>query len=59
LGREDAVSCHLEYEFDVLMGVADYLNEHYDFRPSTHPPVFPGTDSKPLTNPRCIQGTYV
>ena len=55
LEREDAVSCGLESQFDLLMGVASFLNSHYQFEASEYLPIAPGTSENPLTNPKSIQ----
>lgn len=55
LQRENAQACGLERHFDVLMGIASFLNQNYDFPPSVHNPIAPATASHPLTNPSAIQ----
>jgi hypothetical protein len=41
--------------YDLLMGVASYLNDNLSFRYSPHPVIGPATDAKPLTIPKGIQ----
>jgi hypothetical protein len=57
LDRNEAKSCGIEYQWDVLMGIASYMNDNIDFERDDwpHQSRFPGTDDKPLTNPRQIQ----
>jgi hypothetical protein len=55
LNREEAITCGLCEHFDVLMGIASYLNKNLRLRPSQHPPLPPATVQAPLTIPRRIQ----
>jgi hypothetical protein len=55
LATDDSKSCGLGHEFDLLMGIASYLNQKYDFEPLKLQPVLRGTVSKLLTNPKNIQ----
>ena len=55
LEREDAQACGLGSHFNVLMGIASYLNENYDFKASVRSPIAPATVQNPLTNPIGIQ----
>jgi Rps23 Pro-64 3,4-dihydroxylase Tpa1-like proline 4-hydroxylase len=55
LGPLEAKDCGLDEHFSLLMAIASHLNDNIDFRPSEHKPIFPGTVSKPLTNPEFIQ----
>ena len=55
LTRQEARSCGLEFQFDILMGIASYLNDHFHL--SSWP--FPGNDntssSSMLRNPKMVQ----
>ena len=57
LTRNEARSCGLDFQFDVLMGIASYLNDNFDF--SSWP--FPGNDTPSLSstgmlkNPKMVQ----
>ncbi len=55
LERDDAQACGLETQFDILMGIAPYLNKNYNFRPFDHAPIAPASIQNPLTNPIEIQ----
>ena len=55
LDKEDAIRCGLSEHFDLLMSVASHMNDYLEFQPSPFPPIFPGTEESPLTNPRHIQ----
>jgi hypothetical protein len=47
LGRDEAISCGLKHQFDLLMGISSYLNTDYDFDPPTHAPVLPTLSPTP------------
>ena len=55
LNKEDARMCGLDTQFDVLLGIASYLNENMDFEATAYEPLLPGTNRKPLSTPRTIQ----
>lgn len=55
LDSDDAASCDIEEQFDLLMGIAAHLNDNLKFASSPHEPLSPGTRKKPLTNPSHIQ----
>jgi hypothetical protein len=55
LDMNDAKTCGLEDQFELLMGMASFLNEHLVLEDSGFDPLSPGTKSRPLTNPRNIQ----
>jgi len=55
LTQDGAEECGAINEYNLLMAVASYLNEHLEFEPSEYDPVFPGTEQNPLTNPGVIQ----
>lgn len=55
LERDHAIACGLEAHFDILMGVASYLNRNYNFGPLLHTPIAPASFQNPLTNPIEIQ----
>jgi hypothetical protein len=55
LSRDDAVSCGLGVHFDVLMGLASYLNHNLHIPPSVALPISPASHDKPLTIPEDIQ----
>jgi 2OG-Fe(II) oxygenase superfamily len=55
LSRDDAVSCGLGLHFDVLMGIASYLNHNLQIPQSGAVPIAPATFDRPLTIPEEIQ----
>lgn len=55
LDKNDATVCGLELQFDVLLGIASFLNENMEFDASENDPLFPGTRENPLTTPGTIQ----
>ncbi|KAL3898080.1 MAG: hypothetical protein SGARI_006766 [Bacillariaceae sp.] len=55
LERENAESCGLEFQFDVLMGIASYLNQNLGVPPTGDAPIAPATLERPLTIPDDIQ----
>ena len=55
LSRDDAVVCGLELHFDVLMGIASYLNHNLQIPPSVAQPIHPASYDKPLTIPEELQ----
>jgi len=55
LDRESAASCALEEQYDFLMAISSYLNEHFSPEESPNEPILPGTHDRPLTNPARIQ----
>lgn len=57
LSRDDAHSCGLRDQYDLLMGISSYLNSHLAFEPSIHASIVPGTRRRPLTNPSRIQAS--
>ena len=52
LDRRDALECGLEDQFDFLLTLASHLNDNFDLYASPYKPVFPGTTTRPLTNPK-------
>mmetsp|Transcript_35807 Transcript_35807/g.83427 ORF Transcript_35807/g.83427 Transcript_35807/m.83427 type:complete len:324 (-) Transcript_35807:976-1947(-) len=55
LDRENAASCGLEKQYDFMMAISSYLNEHFSPEESPNEPILPGTHDRPLTNPARIQ----
>ncbi len=63
LDADDAHSCGLDEQFELLMGIANFLNENgnenengsFEFEYTGYEPLPPGTKERPLTNPRNIQ----
>jgi 2OG-Fe(II) oxygenase superfamily len=55
LTRKQASDCGLDEHFDLLMGIASHLNEHFPFEPTLPVPLAPATADRPLTIPRSIQ----
>lgn len=42
-------------QYDLLMAITSYLNEHLEFENSIYQPLSPGTRRRPLSNPKDIQ----
>jgi len=42
-------------QYDLLMAITSYLNEHLEFENSMYQPLPPGTRRRPLSNPKDIQ----
>jgi hypothetical protein len=55
LDKNDANRCGLESQFEILLGIASFLNENVDFEATNYDPLLPGTKGNPLTTPRTIQ----
>ena len=55
LDVNDGKQCKLENQFEVLMGMASFLNDNLPFEDCEFEPLLPATKEKPLTNPRNIQ----
>jgi len=58
LSRPQAVNCGIAPQYDLLMGLANYLNHHQDQpipRSECLQPIAPATTSRQLTVPRTIQ----
>jgi len=55
LDKADAMDCELKFQFEVLMGLGSFLNDHLQFERTGHEPLLPGTESRPLSTPRTIQ----
>lgn len=55
LDINDGKQCELQNQFDVLMGMAAFLNDNLTFEECEFEPLLPATREKPLTNPRNIQ----
>mmetsp|Transcript_21645 Transcript_21645/g.32422 ORF Transcript_21645/g.32422 Transcript_21645/m.32422 type:complete len:363 (+) Transcript_21645:626-1714(+) len=55
LDRDDAQACGLSEQFEVLMGMANFLNENLIFKHTGYEPLLPASKDRPLTNPRNIQ----
>lgn len=55
LTREEAATCEIQSQFDLLMSIASQLNGGLELAPSKLEPRKPGTKATPLTNPLEIQ----
>lgn len=57
INRNDAIQCDIEEQYNLLMGMADYLNRKLDWSrlDSGFAPLAPATKAAPLTNPANIQ----
>lgn len=51
----DAVKYGVGAQFKSLMAITSYLNDNIKFEPTVHSPLHPGTQRKPLTNPKDMQ----
>lgn len=62
LSRTQAAACNIQPQYDLLVGIANYLNDHHhvtlSLLSSSSPhtqPAFPATLDQPLTLPRSLQ----
>lgn len=55
LDKNDVSKCGLEDQFELLMGMASFLNENMSFDDTGYDPLLPGLKDLPLSNPRNIQ----
>lgn len=55
LTNADAKKYSVVAQYDLLMAITSYLNEHLEFENSMYQPLSPGTRTRPLSNPKDIQ----
>ena len=55
ISRDDAISCELKTQFDLLKAMASFLNDNYKFETTIYNPLPPATREKPLTNTLAVQ----
>ena len=59
LSRDQATECNIKVQYDLLMGIANYFNNHRTLEDDAsfqqQQPVLPASLSNPYTNPRRIQ----